>query len=58
MISSTTSLANTPAASSPSTEMRRTLRGLMASDCDASTSRTCDVPMPSATAPRAPWVEV
>ena len=30
----------------------------MASDCEASTSRTCDVPMPNATAPRAPWVEV
>ena len=30
----------------------------MASDCDASTSRTCEVPMPNAMAPNAPCVEV
>jgi len=30
----------------------------MARHCVASTSRTCDVPMPKAMAPNAPWVEV
>ena len=38
--------------------MRRTLSGSIARHCEASTSRTCDVPMPNATAPNAPWVEV
>ena len=38
--------------------MRRTLSGDSASVCDASTSRTCDVPMPNAIAPNAPCVDV
>ena len=38
--------------------MRRTFSGSIARHCDASTSRTCDVPMPNATAPNAPCVEV
>ena len=38
--------------------MRRTFSGDIASDCDASTSRTCDVPMPNAIAPNAPCVDV
>ena len=42
----------------PFTSMRRTLSGDIASDCDASTSRTCDVPMPNAIAPNAPCVDV
>ena len=58
MISSTTSFAKTPRPNSPLTEIRRTLSGSIASDCDASTSRTWEVPTPSATAPKAPWVDV
>ena len=38
--------------------MRRTFSGDIASVCDASTSRTCDVPMPNAIAPNAPCVDV
>ena len=38
--------------------MRRTCSGSIARHCEASTSRTCDVPMPKATAPNAPCVEV
>ena len=38
--------------------MRRTFSGSSARHCDASTSRTCEVPMPNAIAPSAPWVEV
>ena len=38
--------------------MRRTFSGSSARHCEASTSRTCDVPMPNATAPNAPCVEV
>ena len=53
-----TSLAYTPAGRRPRTSMRRTFG--LASDrvCVASTSRTCEVPMPKAMAPSAPWVEV
>ena len=58
MISRMTSLANTPGISRPVTLMRRTFSGSIARHCDASTSRTCDVPMPNATAPNAPCVEV
>ena len=58
MIVRMTSFAYTPGASRPFTSMRRTLSGASASDCDASTSRTCDVPMPNAIAPNAPCVEV
>ncbi len=53
-----TSFAYTPAASAPFTSIRRTFSGDIASDCDASTSRTCDVPMPNASAPNAPCVDV
>jgi hypothetical protein len=38
--------------------MRRTFSGSSARHCDASTSRTCVVPMPNATAPNAPCVDV
>ena len=38
--------------------MRRTFSGSSARHCDARTSRTCDVPMPNATAPNAPCVDV
>ena len=38
--------------------MRRTFKGSSARHCDARTSRTWDVPMPNATAPNAPCVEV
>ena len=58
MISRMTSLAYTPRPRRPLTAMRRTLRGPIARHCDASTSRTCDVPMPKATAPNAPCVDV
>ena len=53
-----TSLAYTPGRSVPSTSMRRTLSLSIASVCVASTSRTCDVPMPNAIAPNAPCVDV
>ena len=58
MISRITSFAYTPRPSRPVTRMRRTFSGSIARHCDASTSRTCDVPMPNATAPNAPCVEV
>ena len=58
MISRMTSLAYTPRPSRPVTRIRRTFSGSIARHCDASTSRTCDVPMPNATAPNAPWVDV
>ena len=38
--------------------MRRTFSGSSARHCDASTSRTWDVPMPNAIAPNAPCVDV
>ena len=47
-----------PRDSLPLTSMRRTFSGAIARHCDASTSRTCDVPMPNATAPNAPCVDV
>ncbi len=42
----------------PVTSMRRTFSGAIARHCEASTSRTCDVPMPNAMAPNAPCVDV
>ena len=38
--------------------MRRTFNGSIARHWLASTSRTCEVPMPNATAPNAPCVDV
>ena len=38
--------------------MRRTFSGSIARHWLASTSRTCDVPIPNATEPKAPWVDV
>ncbi len=58
MMSRITSFAYTPRPRVPVTETRRTFRGLIASDCDASTSRTWDVPIPKAIAPNAPCVDV
>ena len=58
MMSRITSFAYTPGRSDPFTVMRRTLSGSMARHCEASTSRTCDVPMPNAIAPKAPCVDV
>ena len=51
-------MAYTPGASVPVTSMRRTLSGSSARHCDASTSRTCVVPIPKATDPNAPCVDV
>ena len=42
----------------PVTVIRRTFSGSIARHCDARTSRTCEVPIPNATAPNAPCVEV
>src|SRR5450759_4306915 len=58
MIPRMTSFAYTPGARVPVTSMRRTFRGSSARHCDARTSRTCDVPMPNASAPNAPCVDV
>ena len=58
MIVRMTSFAKTPGASVPLTSIRRTFSGSSARHCDASTSRTCDVPMPNAMAPSAPCVDV
>src|SRR5664279_849354 len=58
MIPRMTSFAYTPAASVPVTSMRRTASGSSARHCDARTSRTCDVPIPNASAPNAPCVDV
>ena len=51
-------MAKTPGASRPSTAMRRTFSFSMIRLWVAKTSRTCEVPMPKAMAPKAPWVEV
>ena len=53
-----TSFANTPGRSPPLTSMRRTFSGSTARHCEARTSRTCEVPMPIAMAPKAPCVDV
>ena len=53
-----TSLAVTPGPSSPSTVMRMFLAGVWNRVWVASTCSTSEVPMPKASAPKAPWVEV
>ena len=58
MIARTTSLAVTPGASSPSTDTSMFLAGFCSSVWVASTCSTSDVPMPNASAPNAPCVEV
>jgi hypothetical protein len=58
MIARITSLAYTPGASFPLTSMRRTFGRASVRHCVASTSRSWLVPMPKATAPKAPWVAV
>jgi hypothetical protein len=58
MIARITSFAYTPAASLPVTSIRRVFGRASARHCVASTSRTCEVPIPNATAPNAPCVEV
>ena len=58
MMSRMTSFAYTPGRSEPLTVMRRTFSGSIARHCEASTSRTCEVPMPNAIAPNAPCVDV
>ena len=52
------SLAVTPWGSLPSTAMRKVLGLDCGSVCVASTCSTSLVPMPKASAPNAPWVEV
>ena len=52
------SLAVTPSGSLPSTVTRMFLALRCCSVCVASTCSTSDVPMPCASAPKAPWVEV
>ena len=54
MISRITSFAYTPRPSVPVTSIRRTFNRFIARHCDASTSRTWEVPMPNAIAPNAP----
>ena len=51
-------MAATPAPRRPVTSRRRTASRGTATVWVASTSRTCVVPMPKATAPSAPWAEV
>ena len=58
MIARITSLAYTPSPSDPSTLMRRVCGRRPSSVDVASTCSTSDVPMPNASAPKAPWVEV
>ena len=53
-----TSLAVTPGASSPSTVTAMVAGRTWGSDWVASTCSTSLVPMPKASAPNAPWVEV
>ena len=52
------SLAVTPFPSSPSMRIRMDLGFCWRMHCEASTISTSLVPMPKATAPTAPWVEV
>jgi hypothetical protein len=52
------SLAVTPAGSSPLTVTAMVLNGAIVSVWVASTCSTCEVPMPNASAPKAPCVEV
>ena len=58
MIESTTSFAVTPAGSSPSTVIAIVPGRACGSVCVASTCSTSLVPMPNASAPNAPCVEV
>ena len=58
MIASTMSLAVTPSGSVPSTRTSMFFAGFCSSVCVASTCSTSDVPMPNASAPIAPCVEV
>ena len=51
-------MAVTPLPNSPSILMRMDLGFCCRMHCEASTISTSDVPMPNATAPTAPWVEV
>jgi hypothetical protein len=58
MMASTTSFADTPGGSSPST-VTAIVPGLDCGRvCVARTCSTSDVPMPNARAPNAPWVDV
>ena len=58
MIARMMSLAVTPSGSAPSTLTRMFLAFFWISVWVASTCSTSDVPMPNASAPNAPWVEV
>lgn len=58
MIARIRSLAVTPSGSSPSTVIAMVLNGASGSVWVASTCSTWLVPMPNASAPKAPWVEV
>ena len=58
MIASTTSFAVTPSGSAPSTVIAIVPGRMPGSVCVASTCSTSLVPMPNASAPNAPWVEV
>ena len=55
---STMSFAESPNGSSPVNVMRIVLGRACGSVCVASTCSTSDVPMPKASAPNAPWVDV
>ena len=57
-MASTMSFAVTPGPTLPSTVMRMFLAGFWISVWVASTCSTSEVPMPNASAPNAPWVEV
>ncbi len=58
MMARITSFAVTPGANAPSTAMRIVLGLRCHSACAASTWQTSVMPMPKASAPSAPWVEV
>ena len=58
MIASITSFARTPAPSMPSTRISMSFDGFCSSVWVASTCSTSDVPIPNASAPSAPWVDV
>ena len=58
MTARTMSLAVTPGASSPSTTTAMVRNGFSGRVWVASTCSTSDVPIPNASAPKAPWVEV
>ena len=58
MMPSATSLATTPGGSSPSMFTAMSLVRCWSSVCVASTCSTSELPMPKASVPKAPWVEV